>query len=246
MKVTLVGVTVAVNLDAFDDEWSQDIISTDAQYLMEGAGRLCYGSWRRPNPLTATNKGYLGNIITQGHLSVLEHGVASFLITGVSRTLTHELIRHRHFSYSELSQRFVNMVTCEFVMPPLLQSEGGRSTDLDEVMYDVGTEARHHYESVAGKLTEWGYPRKQAREAARAVLPGMTETKIVMTGNVRAWRHMLYMRGSIHADREIRELAVEVARELKALWPNTFQDMSFGDVDGFVVIDFDNPIMEDN
>src|SRR5687768_1215479 len=88
-----------------DVPWSTD--ADGGQALAEFAGRACYQSWSKPNPATATNASYLRHIIDVGHLSVLEHGVATFYVTGVSRSLTHELVRHRHFSYSQLSQRYV-------------------------------------------------------------------------------------------------------------------------------------------
>lgn len=93
--------------------------SQDADDLAEQAGRLCYLSWNRPNPATATNKGYLANIIAQGHFSVLEHASATFYIDGVTRNFTHELIRHRHLSFSEVSQRYVDV--SEFPADPLPQ-----------------------------------------------------------------------------------------------------------------------------
>ena len=79
---------------------------TGGQALAEFAGRACYESWSKPNPATATNAGYLRHILEVGHLSVLEHGTVTMYLRGVSRSLTHELIRHRHFSYSQLSQRY--------------------------------------------------------------------------------------------------------------------------------------------
>src|SRR5437660_4736493 len=85
--------------------WSTDADGGEA--LAEFAGRACYQSWRKPNPATATNAGYIRHILEVGHLSVLEHGSVTFYLTGMSRSLTHELIRHRHFSYSQLSQRYV-------------------------------------------------------------------------------------------------------------------------------------------
>ncbi|MER7167245.1 FAD-dependent thymidylate synthase, partial [Micromonospora sp. NPDC000207] len=85
--------------------WSTD--ADGGQALAEAAGRACYQSWKKPNPATATNAGYLAHILEIGHLSVLEHGSVTFYFTGVSRSFTHELIRHRHFSYSQLSQRYV-------------------------------------------------------------------------------------------------------------------------------------------
>ena len=88
-----------------DVDWSTD--AEGGQALAEFAGRACYQSWHKPNPATATNAGYLAHILEVGHLSVLEHGTATFYLTGVSRSFTHELVRHRHFSYSQLSQRYV-------------------------------------------------------------------------------------------------------------------------------------------
>ena len=84
--------------------------TTDAdggQALAEFAGRACYESWHKPNPATATNAGYLRHILEVGHLSVLEHGSVTLYLRGVSRSLTHELVRHRHLSFSQLSQRYV-------------------------------------------------------------------------------------------------------------------------------------------
>jgi thymidylate synthase (FAD) len=88
-----------------DVPWSTDADGGEA--LAEFAGRACYQSWKKPNPATATNAGYLRHILEVGHLSVLEHGTVTFYLTGVSRSFTHELVRHRHFSYSQLSQRYV-------------------------------------------------------------------------------------------------------------------------------------------
>ncbi|MEO9222677.1 MAG: FAD-dependent thymidylate synthase, partial [Mycobacteriaceae bacterium] len=99
-----------------DVEWSTDAEGGAA--LAEFAGRACYQSWSKPNPATATNAGYLAHILEVGHLAVLEHGSVSFYLTGVSRLLSHELIRHRHFSFSQLSQRYVADVDARVVAPP--------------------------------------------------------------------------------------------------------------------------------
>src|SRR3954454_13546884 len=80
-----------------DVAWDTDAEGGEA--LAEFAGRACYQSWSKPNPSTSTNAGYLRHILEVGHLSVLEHGSVTFYLTGISRSLTHELIRHRHFSY---------------------------------------------------------------------------------------------------------------------------------------------------
>lgn len=203
--------------------------------LAEAAGRLCYLSWKRPNPETATLWGYIKNILKQRHYSVLEHGTATFLFQGVSRSLTHELIRHRHFSYSEVSQRFVNVEDADYVIPPAL-----RKAYRAELASEIGTvqeESKYSYRKIVEYLIGISdgrkSMRKQAREAARSVLPNMMETKIVVTGNYRAWRHFLKVRGSIHADAEIRELAVKVATVLISHAPAVFQDVNIDIVDGF-------------
>jgi len=99
-----------------DVPWSTD--ADGGQALVEFAGRACYQSWSKPNPKTATNAAYLRHIIDVGHFSVLEHASVSFYITGISRSCTHELIRHRHFSYSQLSQCYVPEKESRVVVPP--------------------------------------------------------------------------------------------------------------------------------
>src|SRR2546423_3189437 len=102
MRVQLVAKTGFFPPD--EVPWSTDADGGEA--LAEFAGRACYQSWRKPNPATVTNAGYLKHILEVGHLSVLEHGTVTFYLSGVSRSFTHELIRHRHFSYSQLSQPY--------------------------------------------------------------------------------------------------------------------------------------------
>jgi len=93
--------------------------STDGERLAEFAGRLCYMSQR--NPAQRSTREYLVNILKQGHGSVLEHANYSLLIEGVSRSLTHELVRHRAgFAYSQLSQRYVDESEASFVVPPAI------------------------------------------------------------------------------------------------------------------------------
>ena len=205
--------------------WTTDTDGGEA--LAEFAGRACYQSWRKPNPSTATNAGYLRHILEVGHLSVLEHGVVSFYITGVSRSLTHELIRHRHFSYSQLSQRYVPERNAAMVEPeviasdPELHAKFVAAAQAGVAAYNdllAGLEAK--FADVPNATLR----RKQARQAARSVLPNATETRIVVTGNYRAWRHFVAMRASEHADVEIRELAVECLRQLQKAAPNVFGD----------------------
>lgn len=193
----------------------------DADHLAEFAGRACYQSFDKPNPATRANQDYIANILKQQHFSVLEHASATFYIQGISRALTHELIRHRHLSYSQLSQRYVPSEEVDFVIPPAV----GDSRGLELYLEDYMQGARDAYEHLVQRFEEKGITGKKAREAARAVLPNMTETKIVVTGNHRAWRDVIAKRNSPAADAEIREFASELLRHLKQIAPATYQDM---------------------
>jgi thymidylate synthase (FAD) len=208
-----------------DVPWTSDAEGGPA--LVEFAGRACYQSWSKPNPRTATNDGYIKHIIDVGHFSVLEHATVSFYITGISRSCTHELIRHRHFSYSQLSQRYVPEKDSQVVMPPGLEYD----PELQRILTAAADASRAAYVELLTRLEAKfaDQPnailrRKQARQAARAVLPNATETRIVVTGNYRAWRHFIAMRASEHADVEIRRLAVECLRQLIQAAPAAFDD----------------------
>jgi thymidylate synthase (FAD) len=208
-----------------DVPWSTDADGGPA--LVEFAGRACYQSWSKPNPRTATNAGYLRHIIDVGHFSVLEHATVSFYITGVSRSCTHELIRHRHFSYSQLSQRYVPEGDSQVVLPPGMEDD----PELQDIFTAAADASRATYSELLAKLEakfadqpNAALRRKQARQAARAVLPNATETRIVVTGNYRAWRHFVAMRASEQADLEIRRLAIACLRQLIDVAPQAFAD----------------------
>ncbi|MEG3634958.1 FAD-dependent thymidylate synthase [Micromonospora palythoicola] len=210
-----------------DVPWSTD--ADGGQALAEFAGRACYQSWKKPNPATATNAGYLAHILEVGHLSVLEHGSVSFYFTGVSRSFTHELIRHRHFSYSQLSQRYVPERDAAMVEPTVIAEDPElhkRFVEAAEASVRAYNDLLEGLERRFADVTNPTLRRKQARQAARAVLPNATETRIVVTGNYRAWRHFIGMRATEHADVEIRELAVECLRQLQRVAPNVFADFT--------------------
>lgn len=224
-QVKLIGWT---HFEAPDEvDWTTD--ADGGQALAEFAGRACYQSWSKPNPATATNAGYLEHILEVGHLSVLEHGVVTFYFTGISRSLTHELIRHRHFSYSQLSQRYVPEREAAMVEPEVIADD----PRLHKIFVEAAEASVAAYNELLAGLEERfasvdnaTQRRKQARQAARAVLPNATETRVVVTGNYRAWRHFIAMRATEHADVEIRELAVECLRQLKVAAPNVFADFA--------------------
>lgn len=197
-------------------------LAADADLLAEFAGRACYQSWKRPNPKTATVPGYLANILDHMHYSVLEHASVTFYLQGVSRSLLAELTRHRHLSFSVLSQRYVDETDAENVTPPALRDDDLATAFLAEHWQTT----INAYDTLVEHLTTVkGLPRKQAREAARCVLPNMTETKIVVTGNHRAWREVIAKRHNPHADAEIQELAAGLLRTLKGIAPGCYQDM---------------------
>ena len=224
--------------DAIEQRMEIQEGSTDAETLTVYAGRSCYESWSRPNEKTREDKDYLQRtLFEQKHWSIAEHATATFYITGVSRALTHELIRHRHLSYSQLSQRFVSEEDANIVIPPAIRD----AKEINETHYDeeLGGEvigatdnlkvmanlAIATYAGLVEELQEVeGLSRKQAREAARAVLPNMIETRIVVTGNLRAWHEVIARRTAPDADAEFQQVAGMIRDELQKLAPAIFTD----------------------
>ena len=200
--------------------------SSDGERLAEFAGRLCYMS--QHNPANRSTRDYLENIKKQGHGSVLEHANYALLLEGVSRSLTHELVRHRAgFAYSQLSQRYVAESEASFVVPPAVAGdealEGAWRAQIESAQaayVALVAQLMERYGWVADRV----HRRKMAREAARGVLPNSTETKIVVTGNARAWRTMLELRSSEGAELEIRRAAVAILRVLQQEAPGFFSD----------------------
>ncbi|MDB4948627.1 MAG: thyX [Gemmatimonadetes bacterium] len=234
--------------------WQSDS-EVPGEALAEFAGRLCYLSFgedagleggHKSIPGRTTNQSYLANILRTKHGSVLEHAVWSFLFEGVSRSLTHELIRHRAgMGYSQLSQRYVDESNIAFVVPPEIE-EGTPEFDRWE---DACRASLDSYRGLLSDLTDRvgddgpaTMRKKRARQAARSVLPNCAETKIVATGNARALRHFCESRGSGSADLEIRRLAGTVLRALHAEAPNIFGDMRLVESpDGIHTVETDNP-----
>ncbi len=200
--------------------------SSDGERIAEFAGRLCYMS--QHNPAGRTTAEYLRNILKQGHGSVFEHSTYVMLIEGISRSCSHELVRHRAgWGYSQLSQRYVDESHAAFVMPPAilgdatLEAEWTAQVEAAQSAYVTAVERlMTRYEWVDDKV----HRRKLAREAARSVLPNATEVKIVASANVRAWRTMLELRLGEGAELEIRRMAVACLRVLLREAPALFDD----------------------
>ena len=201
-QVYLVGKQVVneeVVAEFLDDhevrQWTTDTVVA-GEKLIEIAGRLCYMSFAKPRP--GGNQAYISHILEVGHGSVLEHSVYNFIIAGVSRSFTHELVRHRAgFGFSQLSQRFVNESECQFIEPDAIAND----PELHKVWLDAVTTAQVAYRALADGLNakykgieDRTLRRKKAREAARSVLPNATETRIFVTANGRALRHFIEMR----------------------------------------------------
>ncbi len=217
-------------LDRFLSDHGVETWQTDTevagQKLCEMAGRICYMSFAKPRP--GGNAEYLQHLLEVGHGSVLEHAVWNFIFTGVSRSLTHELVRHRAgFGYSQLSQRYVDESDTDFVEPDIIAED----PELHETWLAAIRESHAAYVKLVDRLSarlqqieDKTQRRKMARQAARSVLPNATETKIFVTANARAWRHFIELRCSEHAETEIRKLAAKVHQILRTEAPHLFGD----------------------
>src|SRR5437764_1826300 len=224
-RVSLIARPQFVEPEHLAVHWRGD--ASDGERLAEYAGRICYMS--QHNPVNRTTAEYLENIKKQGHGSVLEHAVYVLLLEGISRSCSHELVRHRAgFGYSQLSQRYVDESHAAFVMPPAVIGDGRLEEQWEREVADAQAAyvravdgLMRRYEWVADKV----HRRKMAREAARSVLPNATEVKIVVSGNARAWRTMLELRCGEGAELEIRRMALACLRALQREAPALFSDV---------------------
>lgn len=244
-------------MDAFLDhlgvpEWTTD--TDGAQMIVEVAGRACYNSFRSRRP--GGNREYIGHILQVGHGSVTEHAVYTVAICGISRILSQEITRHRHHSPSQLSQRFVDESESAFVLPAIIDLEP--DAPLVGSLYDLHPATAEDYSALVAWSEACRYSlqsyalqadalefkiqgseqsktlrRKRVREAARGVLINDIETRLVLTGNARAWRWFLELRGTEECALEMRRLAVAIYRAIQPQAPNLFQDAEvFTDTDG--------------
>ena len=190
---------------------------TDGARLCKTAGQVCYASFGVKRTYNADAARYFRNIMESGHGSVLEHANYTLLFYGISRSVTHELVRHRAgVGVSQISQRYVSGRVLRFVERPEYQDDA----DLHAAFERRIDAAAADYNRIADRLMEQQRSgseilsgdartdlRKKVQQAARSVLPNETEAPIVVTANVRAWRHILEMRANPHAEIEIRALA---------------------------------------
>lgn len=217
----------------FGDYLKDDYELPPAEQLCKFAGQLCYMSF---GPKRSWNKDcdkYLEHIKASGHGSLCEHANFSFLFYGISRSCTHELVRHRAgCAFSQVSQRYVDGKKLRFVERPEYADDKLHISFEDWI--DV---CEAEYVEKASRLLSLQHEgwlsldaerktdlKKKVNQAARSVLPNETEAPIVMTANARAWRHVLEMRASEFAETEIRRLAMRVYECLIKVAPLLFND----------------------
>jgi len=206
----------------------------DSTQLCKTAGQLCYASFGPRRTTNDNAAAYIERLTSAGHGSVLEHASFSFLLYGISRSVTHELVRHRAGAgFSQVSQRYVSGTVLRFVERP----EYGEDEELHSLFEERADRASAGYEQMAQRLLdrqEGGASmltadyktdaRKKVQQTARSLLPNETEAPMVFTGNVRALRHIIEMRADAHAESEIRNLALRLFLCLRTVDPILFGD----------------------
>ncbi len=196
MKVELIAITQYLRSDGRPES------------LIEHAGRVCYRSQSRGNPAA-----FLRARLKEGHESIIEHASATFEISGISRACSHQLVRHRLASYSQESQRYVDMSDPQLVIPDAIAADPEARAVWDDLIKEMIT--------TYGKLRERGI----RKEDARFVLPNATATRIVVTMNFRELRHFFHLRITPEAQWEIREMAMRMLTLLAPHAPTVFGDM---------------------
>jgi thymidylate synthase (FAD) len=211
----------------------------DSSQLCKTAGQTCYMSFGIKRTTNENAAKYFERLTSAGHGSVLEHSNFSFLLYGISRSVTHELVRHRHLGFSQVSQRYVSGSVLRFVERPEYQSD----ERLHRLFEERADGAAAGYEAMANRLLERQEggasmlsadyktdARKKVQQTARSLLPNETEAPMVCTGNVRALRHVVEMRADAHAESEIRNLAVRIFLCLVTADPILFGDYEIGEL----------------
>lgn len=204
------------------------------------SAKLCYSpvgvEGITENLTEESTEKFLNRLMSFSHLSPLEHVSFTFAIEGVSRTLTHQLVRHRLASYSQQSQRYVRLNSFEYIIPPAIEENEEAKKIFIESMKrdqeDYDNLVKILVDEKSKKLIEDGMDPEKARksvekesiEDARYVFPNACETKIVVTMNVRTLQHFFEVRCCERAQWEIRELATEMLRQVLEISPILFKD----------------------
>lgn len=172
---------------------------------------------------------FIKTMLDTPHESPLEHVSMSFAIAGVSRALSHQLVRHRIASYSQQSQRYVDAMGFDYIMPPAIAAVPEAKQRFEKVMLDAAIA----YEEIQTLLNNSGFI-KTANEDARFVLPNACETKIVVTMNVRSLLHFFSLRCCQRAQWEIRKMAFMMLSHCKERIPSLFVNSgAYCDIKGY-------------
>lgn len=245
-KVYLIAQT-KINKDSINDylsdignpDWKINPSESDGESLIEIGGRMCYRSWQKYDPskplctnpnvtkVREGNKEYIRNVLNQKHGSIFEHVSATFILRDVSRIVTHEIVRHRAgMSFSQESLRYVRLDNLRFFMPKALSGNKTAIKKVEEVvsfLEQVQVDLSDIFD--IDNIKDF-HTKKQLTSAFRRLAPEGLLTSIMVTGNLRAWRHMIEIRTSEAAEEEIRVVFSKISDILKKEYPNVFQDMS--------------------
>jgi thymidylate synthase (FAD) len=224
----------------FPEYLDDPTVLPDSSQLCKTAGQACYASYGPRRTMNENAPAYIERLTSAGHGSVLEHASFNFLLYGISRSVTHELVRHRAgVGISQISQRYVSGAVLRFVERPEYQQD----EQLHRTFEERADRAAAEYEEMAEILLERQEggasmltadyktdARKKVQQTARSLLPNETEAPMVFTGNVRALRHIIEMRADAHAESEIRNLALRLFLCLRTVDPILFGDYDLGEL----------------
>ncbi len=185
---------------------------------IEKAGRTCYKS--ETNISDGSAERFITNIIKRGHESVLEHEKITVRFI-CDRGVSHEIVRHRIASYSQESTRYCNYTGDKF---------GNELTFIDPCFWDKASDKYKLWEDTLKTIENNYFSLIEAGarpEEARSILPNSLKTEIVVTMNLREWRHFFKLRCDSHAHPQIREIAIPLLEELKGKLPTLFGDIEY-------------------
>lgn len=204
--------------------WKSTETATDAEHVVEICGRVCYMSFSMDtSKVRYPNSSYIKNLIEKGHDSVLEHANWTFILDGVSRAFTHQLVRHRiGFSFSQLSQQYHDESTANLIPPERLDKESKKLWK--EATQGALAAYRKIVELTDTNTQENPEQKRLLRSAARSLLPNATETTIAVTANARSIRHFLSVRGAIVGDPEMRKVSAILLEAVSSDAPTLFDD----------------------
>jgi thymidylate synthase (FAD) len=198
--------------------------SPEPEKTISAAARLCYshadGEEIFSKVKESDQRDFLDKLTAVGHLSPVEHASFTFIVEGISRACSHQLVRHRLASYSQQSQRYVGEEEFDYLIPPSISQDGELMALFEQTMGDI----QKSYSYLADKLVQKGYSTESAREDARFVLPNATETKIMVTMNARELIHFFRQRLCNRAQWEIRAMAFAMLKLAKPIAPTIFRD----------------------